>query len=335
MSYALLIISLVLLVVGANWLVDGSAAIARRYHISEYIIGATIVGMGTSMPELVVSVVSGIEGHPDIAIGNVVGSNIFNVFLILGITALMMPIKYTMENLKRDIPLNIIVSILAMVLCVLGLRFRGEYGLGRIEGALLVTCFAFYLWSTIKSEKKQQEKRKAGVCQTDENQTAPVDTSRYRSMTVCVLSIIFGLAGLIYGGDMFVESASSIAREWGVSEAIIGLTIVAGGTSLPELVSSIIAVTKNKGQMALGNIVGSNIFNILLILGVSSLIQPLSMGDITFMDWGVVILSAFALMIAAITFKRHQLDRADAVIFLLLYAVYMTWLIVAQGVAAT
>ena len=149
-------------------------------------------------------------------------------------------------------------------------------------------------------------------------------------MTVCVLAIIFGLAGLIFGGNIFVESASDIAREWGVSEAIIGLTIVAGGTSLPELVSSIIAVTKNKGQMALGNIVGSNIFNLLLILGVSSSIQPLTMGDITFADWGVMVFSAIALMIAAVTFKRNQLDRADAFIFLLAYVAYMAWLTMMQ-----
>lgn len=329
MSYVMLIVSLVLLVVGANWLVDGSAAIARRYHISEYIIGATIVGMGTSMPELVVSVVSGIGGHPDIAIGNVVGSNIFNVYLILGITALMMPIKYTYENITRDIPLNIGVSLLALILCALGIRFHGEYGLGRIEGLILIICFALYLWSTMKSERKQQTAKKEGNPLPDSDLVAPVETSRYKSMTVCVLAIIFGLGGLIFGGDMFVDSASAIAREWGVSEAIIGLTIVAGGTSLPELVSSIIAVTKNKGQMALGNIVGSNIFNILLILGVSSLIQPLSMGDITFIDWGVMILSAVILMAAAVTFKRNQLDRADAAILLLLYAAYMAWLVIA------
>ena len=325
----MLIVSLVLLVMGANWLVDGSAAIARRYHISEYIIGATIVGMGTSMPELVVSVVSGIGGHPEIAIGNVVGSNIFNVFLILGITALMMPIKYTQENIFRDIPLNVGVSILAMVLCALGMRFRGEYGLGRIEGIVLIACFVFYLWSTMKSEKKQQQAKKQGIHLPDSDLVASVETSRYDSILVCILAIIFGLAGLIFGGDMFVDSASAIAREWGVSEAIIGLTIVAGGTSLPELMSSIIAVTKNKGQMALGNIVGSNIFNLLLILGVSSLIQPLPMGDITFIDWGVMVLSAFSLMVAAVTFKRYQLDRADASILLLMYAAYMVWLVVA------
>ena len=329
MSYVMLIVSLVLLVMGANWLVDGSAAIARRYHISEYIIGATIVGMGTSMPELVVSVVSGIGGHPEIAIGNVVGSNIFNVFLILGITALMMPIKYTQENIFRDIPLNVGVSILAMVLCLLGMRFRGEYGLGRIEGIVLIACFTFYLWSTMKSEKKQQQAKKQGIHLPDSDLVASVETSRYDSILVCILAIIFGLAGLIFGGDMFVDSASAIAREWGVSEAIIGLTIVAGGTSLPELMSSIIAVTKNKGQMALGNIVGSNIFNLLLILGVSSLIQPLPMGDITFIDWGVMVLSAFSLMVAAVTFKRYQLDRADASILLLMYAAYMVWLVVA------
>jgi len=330
MSYVLLAVSLAMLVIGANWLVDGSAAIARRYHLSEYLIGATIVGMGTSMPELVVSSISAIGGHGDIAIGNVIGSNIFNVFLILGITALMMPIKYTRENIRRDIPLNVGISIIVLIMCALGIVWRGEYGLGRIDGLLLLVIFAIYLWSTMKSEKKQQAARESGNPLPDSDQVASVDTSRYKSMTVCVLAIIFGLAGLIFGGNIFVESASDIAREWGVSEAIIGLTIVAGGTSLPELVSSIIAVTKNKGQMALGNIVGSNIFNLLLILGVSSSIQPLTMGDITFADWGVMVFSAIALMIAAVTFKRNQLDRADAFIFLLAYVAYMAWLTMMQ-----
>lgn len=330
MSYVLLAVSLAMLVIGANWLVDGSAAIARRYHLSEYLIGATIVGMGTSMPELVVSSISAIGGHGDIAIGNVVGSNIFNVFLILGITALMMPIKYTRENIRRDIPLNVGISIIVLIMCALGIVWRGEYGLGRIDGLLLLVIFAIYLWSTMKSEKKQQAARESGNPLPDSDQVASVDTSRYKSMTVCVLAIIFGLAGLIFGGYIFVESASDIAREWGVSEAIIGLTIVAGGTSLPELVSSIIAVTKNKGQMALGNIVGSNIFNLLLILGVSSSIQPLTMGDITFADWGVMVFSAIALMIAAVTFKRNQLDHADAFIFLLAYVAYMAWLTMMQ-----
>ena len=144
---------------------------------------------------------------------------------------------------------------------------------------------------------------------------------------MCIASIVLGLGGLIFGGDMFVDSASAIAREWGVSEAIIGLTIVAGGTSLPELVSSIIAVSKKKGQMALGNIVGSNIFNLLLILGVSSLVQPLSMGDITFVDWGVMVLSAVMLLVASLTFKKRVLDRTDAILLLLIYAAYMAWLV--------
>lgn len=320
MTYITLIFSLVLLVVGANWLVDGSAAIARRYHISEYIIGATIVGMGTSTPEFVVSTLSAVGGHSDIAIGNVVGSNIFNVFLILGITALLMPIPYTRSNIRRDIPINIGASLVVIALCALGMVWRGEYGLGRIDGLLMLALFALYLWKTIQSDRKQQHDT------TLEEATEP--TGCYRSTIVCIGAIIVGLGGLIFGGNMFVNSASAIAREWGVSEAIIGLTIVAGGTSLPELMSSVIAVAKHKGQMALGNIVGSNIFNLLLILGVSSLIQPLTMGGITFVDWGAMLLSALALWAAAIMFKKNQLDRKDAIVFLLIYAGYMAWLII-------
>ena len=312
----MLLLSLVLLVVGANWLVDGSAAIARRFHMSEYLIGATIVGMGTSAPELVVSVISSVGGHSDIAIGNVVGSNIFNVLLILGITALLMPIKYTRDNIRRDIPLNIGASVLVIVLCVLGGVLRGEYGLDRIDGLLMLCLFALYLWSSLRGGRDVQD--------ADDAATDP--TGLYRYTSVCIIAIIVGLAGLIYGGNLFVGSASAIAREWGVSEAIIGLTIVAGGTSLPELVSSVIAVTKQKGQMALGNIVGSNIFNLLLILGAASTICPLTMGGITFVDWGVMLLSTLVLLAATYTFEKHTLDRKDALIFLLIYAGYMVWL---------
>jgi cation:H+ antiporter len=204
-----------------------------------------------------------------------------------------------------------------MALCALSIYTRGEYGLGRFEGFLLLACFAFYLWNSLRSDAKQAVP----------DEEVEVDLGRYRSMAVCIASIVLGLGGLIFGGDMFVDAASAIAREWGVSEAIIGLTIVAGGTSLPELVSSVIAVSKKKGQMALGNIVGSNIFNLLLILGVSSLVQPLSMGDITFVDWGVMVLSAVMLLVASLTFKKRVLDRTDAILLLLIYAAYMAWLV--------
>ena len=317
MTYILLIISLVLLVVGANWLVDGAAAIARRCHMSEFVIGATIVGMGTSAPELVVSVVSSIGGHGDIAIGNVVGSNIFNVLLILGITALLMPIKYTRENIRRDIPINIGVSAFVITLCVLNKACDGGYGLGRFSGILMLCLFAYYLWNSLRSGRDEQAAF---------DDAAEVTTGYYRYVSVCIISIVAGLAGLIYGGNLFVDSASAIARQWGVSEAVIGLTIVAGGTSLPELVSSVIAVTKQKGQMALGNIVGSNIFNLLLILGTASTICPLTMGGITFVDWGVMLLSSLILLVAVYTFEKHTLDRKDALIFLLIYAGYMVWL---------
>ena len=317
MIYILLILSLALLVVGANWLVDGAAAIARRYHISEYIIGATIVGMGTSTPELVVSVISSIEGHGDIAIGNIVGSNIFNVFFILGVTALMMPIQYTRDNIRRDIPINIGASVIVIILCAAGILWRGQYGLGHIDGVLMLCLFALYLWSSLRGGRELQ---------APSEDTSPAPTGLYRHTMVCVIAIVAGLAGLIYGGGMFVDAASAIAREWGVSEAIIGLTIVAGGTSLPELVSSVIAVAKQKEQMALGNIVGSNIFNLLLILGAAAVISPLTMGDITFIDWGVMLLSALALLAASYTFKKRQLDRKDALIFLLIYVGYMAWL---------
>ena len=229
----------------------------------------------------------------------------------------MMPIQYTRDNIRRDIPINIVASVIVIILCAAGILWRGQYGLGRIDGVLMLCLFALYLWSSLRGGRELQEPSEDATHEP---------TGLYRHTMVCVIAIVAGLAGLIYGGGMFVDAASAIAREWGVSEAIIGLTIVAGGTSLPELVSSVIAVAKRKGQMALGNIVGSNIFNLLLILGTASVISPLTMGDITFIDWGVMLLSALALLAASFTFTKRQLDRKDALIFLLIYVGYMVWL---------
>ena len=316
MSYLLLIVSMGLLVVGANWLVDGASNIARRFHLSEYIIGATIVGMGTSMPEFVVSSISSFEGRSDIAIGNVVGSNIFNVFLILGITAQLMPIRYTRSNLRRDIPLNVVASLIVIVLCYMPMLWGGhDYQLGRFDGIILLILFAAYMIYSLKSDRK--------AAPSEEPQTGHAPQ---RPVWLSILGIVGGLAGLIIGGDLFVEHASRIARQWGISEAFIGLTIVAAGTSLPELASSVIAAAKHKGQMALGNIVGSNLFNLLLILGFSATIHPLQPGDISLVDWGIMLFSSICLWIAAKSFQKGEIDRKDGFLFVGIYLLYMSYL---------
>ena len=312
MAYLYLLICLVVIVFSADWLVAGAVTIAKRFKISDFVIGAVIVGVGTSFPELVVSTIGAIEGNSDIAIGNVIGSNIFNVFGILSLTALIMPVAVSKENKRFDLPFCIGVSVLTLLL-VFNLFMGGEAKIDRIDSAILLLCFALFLWNSLRGNKKEE-------VATDE-----VITNK--QLAIGIGKVVIGLGALIMASRFFLDNAIKIAEAWGVNEAFIAITLVACGTSLPELVSSIIAVSKKKGQMALGNIVGSNIFNLLLILGVSSLVQPLSMGDITFVDWGVMVLSAVMLLVASLTFKKRVLDRTDAILLLLIYAAYMAWLV--------
>ena len=262
----LLIGGLALIVFGADWLVDGASGIARRFGLSEFVIGLTIVGMGTSAPEMVVSFIGAFQGNADIAIGNVVGSNIMNTLLILGVTALILPMVITPSNWKRDIPMNILITVL---LIVLGLEFTlfhfGTNGLSRWDGGILIALFIAYMVLSFKGNKPDEE-------------DSPV---KQRSIWMCILLIVAGIAGLAFGGKLFVNNATELARALGVSDKFIAITILAGGTSMPELATCVVAAAKKKGQLALGNIIGSNVFNILLILGGSALISPLSFDHIT------------------------------------------------------
>ena len=257
----LLIAGLVLILLGANYLVDGSSSIAKRFGISEFVIGLTIVGIGTSTPEMVVSFLSAFQGKADMAIGNVVGSNIFNTLMILGATALVAPMIITRSNLKKDIPLNIGVTVL---LIILGMNFTifgyGNDQLSRIDGLVLLAIFAWYLWSSFKNDTTEDENSEIAV----------------KNVPVSILMIIAGLAGLIIGGKLFVNSATELAKMFGVSDKFIAITVMAAGTSMPELATCIVAALKGRGQLALGNILGSNISNILLILGGAAVIHPLS-----------------------------------------------------------
>lgn len=315
LSIVLLIVGLALILFGANYLVDGSSSIARRFGLSEFIIGLTIVGIGTSSPEMVISFLSAINGNADMAIGNVVGSNIFNTLFILGITGVIAPIAITRSNIKKDIPLNIAVTLLLIILGLNGTIFgKGENVLSRIDGIVLLAIFAWYMWSSFRSNEQT----------STENETEQTKT---QSILVSVLFIAGGLAGLVFGGKLFVNAATEIAKSFGVSDKFIAITVLAAGTSMPELATSVVAAAKGKGQLALGNILGSNISNILLILGGSALICPLSFQGMSNVDLGALIAGALLIMGSAYAFKKKYLDRIEGCIFILIEAAYMWYLI--------
>ena len=313
MSYLILIISLVGIVFGAEFLVAGSVSVARRYKVSDFVIGAAIVGIGTSMPELVVSFFGALKGNADVAIGNVVGSNIFNVLGILGLTAICFPIAIDRKNMTFEIPLCIAVSV---ILTLLALNFFNgtPATIGRVDGIILLLLFVGYMWYSFARDKQNT---------TDE---APVETKEpILALWVALLKIVGGLALLITSCDFFVDNAIVIAKSWGVSDAIISLTLIACGTSLPELAASVAAACKKNTQLALGNIIGSNIFNILLILGVSSQVMPLVSADITIVDYTVMIAAAaFPLFFGF----RGKIGRVGGAVMLLCFVLY-TWYLIA------
>ncbi|MDD6150127.1 MAG: calcium/sodium antiporter [Bacteroides sp.] len=305
----LLLVGLGLVVLGADWLVNGASSIARRAGISEFVIGLTIVGFGTSCPELVVSLSGAIEGNSDISVGNVVGSNIFNVLFILGLTAMVLPVGMTDKNRRIDIPFTLGVTILLVILGITG-SMSGP-GISRWEGVLMLLVFSAYLFYCFKSDSKDE---------FSETQRATL------SITKSIALTLTGLAGLIFGGDLFVDSATALARQIGVSDKFIAVTILAGGTSLPELATSLVAAIKGKEQLALGNILGSNVFNAMMILGLSSVITPLSFASMTIVDIITLVLSAVLLLIWAYTGRKNRIDRREGAAMLLCYVAYNVFL---------
>lgn len=278
MEYIILIVALAGIVFGADFLVAGSVSVARKFKVSDFVIGAAIVGVGTSMPELVVSFIGALNGNADVAIGNVVGSNIFNVLGILGVTAIFFPVAIDRKNMKFEIPLCIAVSIL---LAVLALNFFSgtPASISRIDGLVLLAFFAGFMWYSFARDRKLASQKTEVV----EEKTP---------LWVAVLKIVGGLTLLITSCDFFVDNAVLVAKSFGVNDAFISLTLIACGTSLPELAASIAAAIKKNTDMALGNIVGSSIFNITLILGLSSQVMPLTSSGITIVDYLVVIAAA-------------------------------------------
>ena len=305
LTWVLLIIGFTLITLGATWLTNSSAAIAHRLNISEYVIGMTIVAVGTSLPELTVSIASTFAGSADMAIGNIVGSNIFNILFVLGICALFTPVVFTKSNIRADIPLCLAVSVALLAMLLGG-------NLNRIEGLVLLLCYIAIIAYSIRSGK-----------QNDENVEIDEKFSWIKSLGMLLL----GFGGLIYGADLTLDSAVTIARDLGVSERVIAITLLAGGTSLPELAASLAAILKGHGAMALGNVVGSNIANILLILGSCSTISPLFMKGITTIDLLVMVGAVVLLMLSALVFGKGKIVRGEGVVFLAAYVAYIWYLI--------
>ena len=306
MDYLFLLLGLVILTVGAELLTKGCVGMAARFRVPEFIIGLTVMAVGTSMPELTVSVMSALKGSTDMAIGNVTGSNLFNTLIILGVCSLVRPMVFTKENVRRDIPICIGASLLMLVFAL----YIGQ-GISRWQGAIMLALYVAVIWYSVRSAK----------------QGAPEEESAGDSSSMgwgrVIIYIIVGLAGLIYGGNTCLESATSIARAWGVSEAVIAITIVAAGTSLPELASSLSAIANGKLSLALGNVIGSNIANILLILGTSGLIKPLTMGGITPLDVWMVFGSSVLLLLSALAIGQRRITRFEGVIYLAIYVAYV------------
>lgn len=313
MDYLILAGGLALILLGANYLVEGASSIAKRFGLSEFIIGVTIVGIGTSSPEMVASIMAAIKGSAEMAIGNIVGSNIFNTLVILGVTGLIAPLTITKSNIKKDIPINIVVTamlvLLGMNLTIFGL---GKDQLSRLDGAIMLAIFLWYILSSFRSGKSENNEEE-GI--------------KILPIWLSAIMIAGGLAALIFGGRFFVNGAESIARSLGVSDKFIAITVMAAGTSMPELATSIVAAVKGRGQLALGNILGSNISNILLILGITSMISPLSFSGISIVDMIVLAVAAVLIFLSAFMFKKKELDRFEAAIFLLIEAGYMWYLI--------
>lgn len=316
MEYIILIASLAGIVFGADFLVAGAVSLARRYKVSDFVIGAAIVGVGTSMPELVVSFIGALNGNADVAIGNVVGSNIFNVLGILGLTAVFFPVAIDRKNMKFEIPLCIGVSILLTIL-VFNFFNGSPAVISRPDGLLLLAVFAGFLWYSFYRDRKD---------------AAPSDNSASEDIIplwLAVVKVAGGLALLITSCEIFVDNAVTIAKSFGVNDAFISLTLIACGTSLPELAASVAAAFKKNTQMALGNIVGSNIFNISLILGVSSQVMPLTSSGITLVDYIVMICAAILPMIFGI---KGRIGRAGGFLMVVLFVAY-TWYLITNQIA--
>ena len=305
LSIAYILIGVIAVLWGADKFTDGAAAIARKMNIPEIVIGLTIVAMGTSAPELFTSVVSALKGSTGLALGNIVGSNIFNSLLIVGAAAAVAPIPISQVTIVKDIPFALVSSLLLTAVCLDG-------NLTRLASLLLLIGFVLFLAYTLQMARN-------GTTEDSKSETS-------QALWKNILFIIIGLACLIVGSNLFVNGASTVAEQLGISDAIIGLTIVAGGTSLPELATSIISARKGQSGIAIGNVVGSNVFNILAILGITGFISPMrNLGGITTIDFTMLILSI--ILVWAMSFTKHKIERWEGFTLIGIFALYLGWLI--------
>ena len=307
----LVVAGFISLIFGANWLVDGASALAKKYKVSDLMIGLTIVAFGTSAPELVVNSIASVKGYSDIVLGNIVGSNNFNLFIILGLTGLILPIKVQSSTAWREIPISLFITILLLFL-LNDFVFTGITYSSRVDGVIMLVLFGFFLFYVFNQMKSDLQSV------TEENQ---------KSALKIWMLIIVGLGGLVLGGQLVVVNSVEIADTMGISEKIIGLTIVAAGTSLPELVTSIVAASKRNSDIAIGNVIGSNVFNILLILSISSIIRPIEFNAKFNLDLFILIGGTIFLFTSMLTGQRKKLDRWEAGILFGFYIIYTIYLI--------
>lgn len=321
LSIVYLLGGLMLILGGANYLTDGSSAVARRMGISDLVVGLTVVAFGTSTPELAIGIISAIQGNAELAVGNTVGSNIFNILAIIGITSIVRPIKVEKSIMTNEIPLVILSSIVLIVMAN-GPLLDGDPSaiITRIDGIILLLFFAIFMRYTFAQARTKGNNDDPAA----QKATKRPSLSMWRS----ILFIIGGLAALVFGGDLFVDGASEIARRFGVSDAVIGLTIVAVGTSLPELAASVTAAVKGMPGLAIGNVIGSNIFNIFLVLGSAATIAPLPLGNVTNIDLGVLLFASLLFWVFGQFFKTRTFTRAEGVLMAACYIGYMIWLVI-------
>ncbi len=315
MTYLLLLVGFVLLIKGADVFVSGAGSVAKKFNISNLVIGLTVVAFGTSAPELAVSSLASVSGQNSMAISNIVGSNIFNLLMVLGVCAIIKPINVEKGIIKKEIPLAIGIAVLLFTLLFDGLNFtNGVYSLSRVDAIILLIGFAGFMFYILKNSKNES---------SESEEVEEIDEMSTLKSTVFIL---VGLSAVVYGGNLVVNNATLIAQSLGVSETVIGLTIVAMGTSLPELVTSVIACRKGSSDMAMGNVIGSNIFNILLILGTSAAISPLDVDVLAVQDAFFVIICTILVWIVART--KYQINRAEGAIMLMIFAVYNVYIFI-------
>lgn len=355
-NIVLLVLGVIIVLKGADWLTDGAVNIATRFGVSQMVIGLTIVAMGTSMPEFCVSMVSALKGTPDLAVGNVVGSNILNTLLIVGCSALVAPIMVKRSSVKRDIPFAVVASLLMLLFCLDG-------AIGRVDAAVLFAGFCLFMFVTLKYAKTTEEHAAAvatsgaamataaaastSVSETPTSQTSAPEASTSQpssseasssetsaseasqasgtSMLKAIVMLVVGLLCLIAGSNMFVDNASFVASSLGVSDAVIGLTIVAGGTSMPELATSMVSAKKGNSDIAIGNVIGSNVFNILMIIGITGLVKPMHIAGITTLD--LIMMLASMLLMWFFCRTTYKVKRWEGAVLTIIYLAYLTWLI--------